>query len=172
MSSSKIHKCRCKPRVQLYGNTNQIFGISTAYQFWNEVVSQSCRAYFDHKTAFHFFSAAMGLWHLIDWINTEKAYYPECDCLCSLRKAVLQDCPQLSIISDVINTVKHKKLDRSISEMRDALTDIDAVTFNFSNHGLSTLHHEKFYYIDETGNAVNLDEIVDFCSLFWAAKLK
>src|SRR5437660_8832295 len=95
-------------------------GITSAKQFWIEIVRPDYETFIRSQTARDAVHAALSTWHRRYWIFCEQP--PGTD-EAEFEKKLICDCPQLGWIRDYAETAKHRGLRRARIDVKSLEPD-------------------------------------------------
>ena len=98
------------------------FGFASANDFWSEVVLRAHSRFLGHESRQHAIEAAWAAWHLHEWLWQEM--HPGAKASGSdyneFRDGLLDACPELACMRDVVDASKHRGLSRGAGAIETA----------------------------------------------------
>jgi hypothetical protein len=126
-------------------------GLSSAQEFWTQVVLPDFEEYESQPCGRHAIHAAGSAWHLLEWVFREQQPAGTNEDLGQFRKDVInKDCPELGFLRDLAEAVKHRGLrppgkvkevspDKTVEHRSTTPTDIGGVSFGVKGRSPGTI---------------------------------
>ena len=108
--------------------------------------------------------ACSDAWHLNDWVYKEKQTLNNLLTLEEFRKVLYEECPEMRILHDIVNTSKHKELSRPKARIIKTKKHSGAFSSDFSNDfDISRLE----VYL-EKGSKIDIDDLLKIAIDYWS----
>lgn len=148
---------------------NNFFDKKTIEDYWSSVVIAADKYCADSLNEDLAFECAIKLWHMCDWYFKEHEKKLNYKQLSELQGAFCRLCPNLRVMRDLCNFMKHRSLEKTNNPViRKASRHDGPFSSEFSREfDVSVLEIEL-----EDGTKVYLDEAVEDVVTFWQIKIK
>lgn len=102
-------------------------------------------------------------WHLVDWVFSEKQENDSSLTIGKFRTKVYQECPEMKILHDLVNSFKHKKLERPKMKIKETKKHGGAFSSGFSKaYNVSRL---EVHFEDQP--KIDVDDLVQIAITYW-----
>lgn len=102
-------------------------------------------------------------WHLIDWVFIDKSSIDPDITQAIFRTQVYQECPEMKILHDLVNTFKHRELDRPKVKIKETRRHGGAFDNSFSKaFDVSRL---EVHFEDQ--KKIDIDDLVKIAIDYW-----
>jgi hypothetical protein len=106
-------------------------------------------------------------WHLIDWVYEEEQEEGNSLSKESFREQIYDECPEMKILHDLVNTSKHKKISRPKVQIVKINIHGGAYSSAFSKaYDVSRL---EIHFSD--GSKIDLDDLIQKAIEFWKNRI-
>ncbi|WP_137105078.1 hypothetical protein [Azospirillum argentinense] len=142
-------------------------GIKSSREYWELVVQPNEKAFFDTQSHQTTINLSLSLWHLGDWVSNEN--FPAHDKklrkynLQKFNKSMIESCPLFSIVRDIIDTGKHRILDRSTVNV-SSVPQVASGAWGTSAWGTTK---REFYVQTDDGELIALRSVFGAASAYW-----
>lgn len=106
-------------------------------------------------------------WHLGDWVFSEEKTHDETLTKEKFRKNLYQDCPEMKILYDIANTIKHKKLNSPKAQIK--VTKVHSGDFNSDYSNDFDISRLEIYF--EDGGKIDAAELLEIAIKYWESVL-
>lgn len=144
-----------------------VFGIFSAYQFWDEVVRPTWIVFNQHPAPKEAFNVTLGLWHLLDWVTADPTVNPSVRSLYDVRKAITPLCPALDVLHDIITLGKHQVLSRPRGMVASTDVNLLGATLHFGPGGPVSEHPAEYKITLVDGHEFEFKALLAEAMTFW-----
>ena len=102
-------------------------------------------------------------WHLIDWVYEEKKQSDSALTKEQFRKTVYEQCQEMKILHDLVNSFKHKNLSRQKVKIIETRIHGGAFSNGFSK-GFDVSRLEVHF---EDKSKIDVDDLVEIAIKYW-----
>ena len=146
-----------------------VLGIGSAAQYWMEIVLPNAVRFRTHPAALEAFNICSSIWHQIDWIANDPSTNPTSETLTALRVKFEAECPSLSVFHDITTLSKHKVISRPRAGLVETKVEFLGATFHFGGEEPLSEHPSKYTVVLESGDEIDLGELVEAALRYWRA---
>ena len=102
-------------------------------------------------------------WHLVDWVYSDYRSIDETLTKEDFRAKIYRECPEMKILHDLVNTIKHKKLDRPKVSIKNTKKHGGAYSSDYSkDYDVSRL---EVHFKDQS--KIDVDDLVKIAIDYW-----